>query len=152
MKYLVLAVLFAACTTPTSVSSPTPTKGKPTAPVEVTALLKERSAQLELKFESDAKDVKVAVSGVDGLVVEGPSLLLESGTFARGELRKFEVKFTPGEGRSQLVVSISGTFNGASRARVAAFGVGSGPLPQSPGTVIQTDDGERVKVMPASPP
>lgn len=152
MKSLALVFVFAACTTPTSVSSPAPTRGKPTAPVEVAALLSAKSARLTVKFESDAREVKVVVSGVDGLVVDGPSVLVDSGVFARGDVRTFEVNFNAGEGRSQLVLSISGVFNGASRARVAAFGVGSGPLPESPGTVLETDDGERVKVMPAAPP
>ena len=154
MKPIVLVLLFAACTTPTSVSSPAPTRGKPTAPVDVSALLTSKSAQLTVKFQADAKDVKVVVSGVDGLVVEGPEVLLEAGAFTRGDSRTFEVAFTAGAGRSQLVLSVSGLFNGAPRARVASFGVGSGPLPESPGTVLQTDDGERVKVMPmpAAPP
>lgn len=150
---LALAVFaFSACTTPTSVSSPVPTKGKPTAPVAVTAELSPKSAHVVVKFESDAQDVVIAASGVDGLVVEGKSVVVEKGAFSRGEVQAFEVAFTPGAGRSQLVVSVSGSFNGASRARVASFAVGTGPLPESPGTVITTDDGERVKVLPAATP
>jgi hypothetical protein len=152
MKYFVLSVLVftACCTTPTSAVSPVPTKGKPTAPVEVNAVLSEKSARLTLKFESEAKDVKVFVSGVDGLVVQGEGALVTDGVFARGETKTFDVAFTPGAGRSALVVSVSGSFNGAARARVASFTVGTGPLPQN-GEVITTDDGERVKVMPAAP-
>ena len=81
-----------------------------------------------------------------------PAVLVESGVFAKGDVKSFEVKFDPGAARSQLVLSVSGLFNGAARARVAAFGVGEGPLPASGGTVMETDDGERVKVMPAAPP
>ena len=114
------------------------------------AELGEKSAKLTLKFESDAKDVKIGVSGVDGLVVEGEPVLLEKGEFARGDTKAFDVRFAPGTGRSQLVVSVSGSFGGASRARVASFTVGTGPLPQN-GEVMTTDDGERVKVMPAAP-
>lgn len=151
-KLLVLsAVLSACCTTPTTASSPVPSKGKPTAPVEVNAELSAKSARLTLKFEGEAKDVDVVVSGVDGLVVEGEATLVSDGTFARGESRTFEVNFTPGPGRSALVVSVSGSFSGASRARVASFTVGTGPLPETPGEVITTDDGEKVKVMPAAP-
>ena len=153
MKYLVLSVLVfsACCTTPsTTVTSPVPEKGKPTAPVEVKAELSEKSARLTVKFESDAKGVKIFASGVDGLVVSGEPVLVADGTFSRGEAKTFDVAFTPGAGRSQLVVSVSGSFNGSSRARVASFSVGAGPLPQN-GDVMTTDDGERVKVMPASP-
>ena len=62
------------------------------------------------------------------------------------------VSFAPGTGRSSRVVSVSGSFNRGSRARVASFGVGVGPLPASPGVVVTTDDGERVKVLPAATP
>ncbi len=152
MKSLVLSVLFfTACTTPVSASSPVPAKGKPTAPVEVKAELALKSARLTVTFEADAKEVELAVSGIDGLVVEGESRLVDHGEFKRGETRTFDVTFNPGPGRSMLVVSVSGSFNGASRARVASFTVGSGPLPQTPGQVITTDDGERVKVMPSTP-
>lgn len=138
----------AACTTPTSASSPVPAKGKPTAPVAVSAELSLKAARVVVTFEADAVDVQVGVSGVDGLVVEGPSVLLEKGSFVRGATRAFDVAFTPGAGRSSLVISVSGTFNGGLRARVATFGVGTGPLPESPGKVMTTDDGERVKAMP----
>jgi hypothetical protein len=151
-KVLVVLLSLSACTTPTSVSSPAPTKGKPSAPVEVSAELSPKSARLTVKFESDAQDVDIVASGVDGLVVEGQGVLVKKGAFARGEAKSFEVAFTPGPGRSTLAVSVSGSFNGASRARVASFGVGTGPLPESPGEVMTTDDGERVKVLPAAKP
>lgn len=149
----VLSVVLAlvGCTTPTSVSSPVPAKGKPTAPVAVSAELSAQSARVVVKFEAAAQDVEIAVSGVDGLVVEGPAVRVQQGKFGRDEAKTFDVTFVPGAGRCQLVVSVSGSFNGASRARVASFTVGAGPLPQS-GTVMTTDDGERVKVMPAATP
>lgn len=148
MRMIVLSVLvFAACTTPVSASSPVPVKGKPTAPVAVKAELSSRSARVTVTFESDAEGVDVVASGVDGLVVE-QGALVKQGAFKRGETRSFDVSFAPGAGRSQLVVSVAGTFNGGQRARVASFTVGTGPLPESPGTVMTTDDGERVKVMP----
>lgn len=144
---LVAVLAFAACTTPTSVSSPVPAKGKPTAPVAVKAELLERSAKVTVSFESGAEDVQISVSGVDGLVVSSPAVVLERGQFPRGGAQAFQVEFAPGPGRSQLVVSVSGTFNGAKRARVAAFGIGAGPLPDT-GTVMTTDQGDTVKVMP----
>lgn len=148
MKFIVLSVsILAGCTTAANASSPVPTKGKPTAPVAVKAELGSGTARLLITFESDAEGVKVVASGVDGLVVEHGTLI-EKGSFKRGETRTFDVAFTPGAGRSQLVVSIAGSFNGASRARVASFTVGTGPLPETPGAVITTDDGERVKLMP----
>ena len=154
MKTILLLSLlaFVGCTTPTSVSSPAPVKGKPTAPVDVSAELSPRSARVVVKFEGDAQDVEIVASGVDGLVVEGQGALVSKGAFARGDTRSFEVKFAPGAGRSALVVSVAGNFNGASRARVASFTLGAGPMPASPGTVMTTDDGERVKVMPAANP
>ena len=143
-----IAVLI-GCTHPVSVSAPVPAKGKPVAPVAVTAELSAKSAHLLLRFEAEAEDAEVAVGGVDGLVVDGPRVVAK-GHFAKGETRAFDVGFQPGPGRSQLVVTVKGRFNGASRARVVAFGVGSGASPESPGEVMTTDDGERVKVLPAA--
>ncbi len=153
LSSLTLCCLFAlaGCTTPTTVASPAPTKGKPSAPVAVTATLEKNTAHVVVTFEGDAQNVELAVSGVDGLVVQGEALRLTKGAFKQGEAHAFDVAFTPGPGRSQLVVSVSGSFHGASRARVAAFAVGEGPLPETPGTVTTTSDGERVKVMPAGP-
>lgn len=150
MRFLFLSVLCftAACTTANTATSPAPAKGKPSAPVEVMAHLAPNGAKLTVKFESDASDVKIAVGGVDGLVINGEPVIVEKGTFARGDAKVFDVLFTPGQGRSQLVVSVSGNFNGASRARVASFTMGDGPLPQN-GEVMTTDDGEKVKVMPS---
>lgn len=149
---LVSVIAVAGCTTPTSVSSPSPTKGKPSAPVAVSGELTATSARLRVSFEAEAQDVEIVVSGVDGLVVAGEPVLVKKGAFARGESKDFDVTFTaPPAGRSQLVLSVSGSFHGASRARVASFTVGTGPLPDS-GTVMTTDDGERVKVMPAETP
>ena len=152
MRFLLLSVLCftAACTTANTATSPAPAKGKPTAPVEVKAELAANGAKLTVKFESDSTDVKIAVSGVDGLVVQSEPVIIEKGTFSKGDTTSSNVTFTPGQGRSQLVVSVSGNFNGASRARVASFTIGDGPLPQN-GEVMTTDDGEKVKVMPSSP-
>jgi len=146
MKNLSLSVLlFCACSTPSTVATNTP-RGKPSAPVAVTAELAPSSAKVAVKFEGDAERVQIRVSGVDGLAVQSPELVLEQGAFKRGDTTTFDVAYTLPEGRAQLVVTVSGTFNGAQRARVAAFGLGSGPLPNT-GDVQTTSDGERVKVI-----
>lgn len=146
MKTFSLAVLlFCACSTPSTVATNTP-RGKPSAPVAVTAELSPSSAKVAVKFEGDAEHVQIRVSGVDGLVVKAPELVMEQGAFKRGDVTSFDVAYTLPEGRAQLVVTVSGTFNGANRARVAAFGLGSGPLPNT-GEVQTTSDGERVKVI-----
>ncbi len=142
----------AACTHPVTVSSPVPERGKPTAPVAVSAELSAKSARVTVRFEAAAEAVTVTVAGNDGLVVSGPATPVTDASVAKDEVRSFDVAFEPGEGRSQLVVSVAGRFGGASRARVAAFEVGKGPWPESPGTLQETDDGERVRVMPAAPP
>lgn len=146
MKTFSLAVLLlCACTTPSTVVTNAP-RGKPTAPVAVTAELSPSSAKIAVKFESDAEQVQIRVSGVDGLVLQGRELVVEQGAFKRGEATAFDVAYTLPEGRAQLVVTVSGRFNGSNRARVAAFGLGSGPLPDT-GEVQTTSDGERVKVI-----
>lgn len=146
-----LLVALAGCTHTEAVNAPVPSRGKPTAPVAVSAKLGPRSAHLVVTFEGDAERASVAVSGVDGLVVEGPAVLLTEATVAKGEQRAFDVKFAPGAGRSQLAVTVEGRFGGAHRARVVAFSVGEGPPPEEPGVVTTTDDGQRVRVLPATP-
>ncbi|MBL8910105.1 MAG: hypothetical protein JNM17_05300 [Archangium sp.] len=154
MKSLFFAslIMLASCTTPTTVASPAPVRGKPTAPVSVNAELSGRSAQLTVTFDGDATDVRITAGGVDGLVVEGEPVIVSAGTFAKGASHRFQVNFTPGPNKSALVVSVAGSFNGASRARVASFTLGQGGTLQSPGTVMTTDDGETVKVLPAATP
>lgn len=153
LLFISLALLaLASCTTPTTVASPAPARGKPTAPVNVTAELTSKSAQLVVTFEADAKDVRITAGGVDGLVVEGEPVLISEGTFVKGASQRLQVAFTPGPGRSALVVTVAGSFNGASRARVASFTLGQGGTPPSPGTVMTSDDGETVKVLPAATP
>lgn len=146
---LVVSLALAACTSSTTVTSSSPDKGKPTAPVAVSAELSSNHAKVTVRFESDASEVSVSASGVDGLTVSeghlGSNLAV-----ARGETRTFDVAYTPGEGRSELVVTVKGTFNGAHRARVTAFGVGAGSDGPADGTVMTTDDGETVKVMPTA--
>lgn len=153
-RSLVAVSLFAfvACTTPTTVASPAPMRGKPTAPVKVTAELASGSAQVVVAFDADAKDVRITAGGVDGLVVAGEPVVLSEGTFERGATHRFQVNFTPGPGRSALTVAVSGSFNGAARARVASFTLGEGGTPASPGQVMTSDDGETVKVLPAATP
>lgn len=151
---LVLAVALSACThsgngTTTTTTSPVPAKGKPTAPVAVTAEVSDHAARVTVRFQADAKDVRVGVHGNDGLVVEGDLTPVQGQAFARGETTSFTVAFVPPAGRASLVVSVAGDFNGAKRARVASFTVGEGPLPEGPGEVMTTDDGDTVKVMPA---
>lgn len=152
LRAIAIAVVVAsltACTHSTSASAPVPTKGKPTAPVAVSAELSEKSARVTVKFEADAKEVDVSVSGVDGLVVEGELAPAKAKEFARGDSMTFDVAMTRPAGRAQLVVTVSGSFGGGKRARVASFTVGDGPLPASPGEVMTTDDGDTVKVLPA---
>lgn len=152
MRFVVVVVgALSACThsTTTTVTSPAPTRGKPSAPVGVTAQLGERSARVSVAFQGDAKDVAVSVHGVDGLVVEGNLAPVRGGVFARGEATTFEVALQRPVGRSSLVVSVKGDFGGGTRARVVAFTLGEGLEPTA-GEVMTTDDGDTVRVMPAA--
>lgn len=147
---VVVAGALSACThSGTTVTSPAPTKGKPSAPVAVTAQLGERSARVSVAFQADAKDVAVSVHGVDGLVVEGNLAPVQGGAFARGEASTFEVALQRPVGRSSLVVSVKGDFGAGTRARVVAFTLGEGLEPTA-GEVMTTDDGDTVRVMPAA--
>jgi hypothetical protein len=143
-------LLLGGCTHSEKVSAPVGA-GKPEAPVAVEAELTASSARLTLKSETDGKDVTAVVSGVDGLTVSSEPTLLSSASLSRGEARTFEVAFRPGPGQSLLVVSVQGTFGGARRGRVLSFAVGTPTEAQrrGAGTVITTDDGQRLNLMPS---
>ena len=148
---LVFVFALSACThsNSTTTTSPSPEKGKPAAPVAITAEVSGRAARVTVTFEADAADVQVGVHGNDGLVVEGNLSPVQGQKFAKGESTTFSVSLAPPEGRSSLVVSVAGSFNGLKRARTASFGVGEGPAAASPGEVMTTDQGDTVKVLPA---
>jgi hypothetical protein len=155
-RLLVLLPLLAlsACSHPsgsTTTAAPVPAQGKPTAPVAVTAQVSAGAAHVTVTFEADATDVQVSVYGNDGLVIEGEPVLTKGERFARGEGFGAMVPLEAPAGRSALVVTVTGRFNGVKRARVVSFRVGDGALPDGPGEVMTTDDGDTVKVLPAAP-
>lgn len=125
--------------------------GKPSAPVTVDAQLAEKSAHVTVRFDAPVSDARIAVSGVDGLVVTSEQSPVQGGGFEQGSVASFDVAFTPGPGRSHLVVSVAGTFQGAPRTRVASFAVGTptAEQKQSSGAQKTEGNGERIKIMPA---
>jgi len=149
---LVLACALSACThSTTTVTSPEPGKGKPTAPVDVAAKVSNASAKVTVTFKRAVTDASVSVRGVDGLVVSGEATRVANAAFGAGESTTFEVAFERPAGPAALAVSVSGTFDGAKRARVASIAIGEGPGAPTPGEVLTTDDGDTVKVLPAGP-
>jgi len=159
MNRIALAVTAAAlalaggCTPqspPAPPASAPPVRGKPSAPVSVDAQLSGASGRVTVRFDADAKDVRVEVHGAGGLVVTSGAAPVDGASFARGEATAFDVSFTPGPGRSHLAVAVSGKFHGAGRrAAVASFPVGD-PSPdqlKAEGTVVEGQDGERLKVV-----
>ncbi|AKQ67861.1 hypothetical protein A176_004773 [Myxococcus hansupus] len=143
-----------ACTSQ-SKSNPTPADSSDTtkagAPVRVDAKLGEDQARIALRFEKAASDVQVHLSGVDGLDVKSAPTPV-SGSFAQDSVSEFDVLFTPGEGRSLLVVTVTGTFDGAHLSRVFSFDVGTPTEAQqkATGTTVTGDDGQPIKVLPSS--
>lgn len=118
------------------------------APVEIAAELAERSARVTVRFGSPAAGVRIDVSGVDGLQVNGDSTLVDGASYDRGAEVSFDVAFTPGPGRSHLAVAVSGTFGGGHRAQVRSFSVGAPTAEQQKGRLTtEPQDGERVKVV-----
>jgi hypothetical protein len=137
--------------TQNKVAAPKTAQGKVMAPVEVQAQLRDGSARIILDFQAPAGDVRVDVHGVDGLVVTNEPKLLGS-SFDRGDATSFDVTFTPGAGRSHLVVAVTGSFQGSTLSRVASFAVGSPTVEQQKSSNTPTTDsnGQRIKVMPGS--
>lgn len=126
-------------------------RAKSKAPVTVTTVFGEGTATVTLRFEQAVEGAAIGVRGLDGAQVEAPPPL-ERTSFARGEVVTLEVPFTPGSGRSHLAVDIEGTFRGQHRMAVQTFAFGK-PSPEqlkasSPGTVVTTEGGQRLKLMP----
>lgn len=125
---------------------------KVSAPVTVDAKLAGERAHVTLRFNAPASDVQVHVSGVEGLSVRSGATPLAGTRFTNAGETSFDVDFTPGPGRSHLVVAVTGTFQGSHMSKVASFAVGTPSAEQqkSSGTTITGSDGERIKVMPSS--
>lgn len=149
---LALALLsLGACSHPTTRTSPEPARGKPHAPVSITAELTGSAAQVAIRFDADATDVRVEAHGTDGLSVDGEAVLVQP-RVSRDEVLRLPVGFRAPPGRSALVVSVAAHFGGVKRARVASFRVGEGLAPRPAGEVMTTDDGDTVRVLPAAQP
>ncbi|MFP2904040.1 hypothetical protein ACLESD_02995 [Pyxidicoccus sp. 3LFB2] len=125
---------------------------KVSAPVAVDAKLDGGRAHVTLRFDASASDVQVNVSGLDGLTVRSAGTPVAGNSFTKSGETSFDVEFTPGPGRSHLVVAVTGSFEGSHMSKVASFAVGTptAEQKQSSGTTVTGSDGERIKVMPAS--
>ena len=137
---------------PTSGSKADVATAKVAAPVTVDAKLDGKRAHVTLRFEAPASHVQVNVSGVDGLTVRSAPTPVAGTHFTNASETSFDVDFTPGPGRSHLVVAVTGTFQGSHMSKVASFAVGTATAEQqkASGTILSDSDGERIKVMPSS--
>ena len=145
-----LLVVISSCSTSQEIktppASPRVETRKPGAPTELETKLKERSAALSLTFEGAGENVSVVVAGIEGVVTSSAELMAGESVKA-GEVRQFEVPFVRGAA-GHLVVSVEGTFAGGRKARVHTVAIGDG-AELGAGVLQTTDDGDRVKVMPA---
>ncbi len=125
--------------------------GKPRAGATATAVMADGRATVTVRFDSAATDVAIGVRGVDGLAVTSDATPLSGARFQRGQTATFDVAFTPGPGRSHLVVDMSGNFGGQVRSSIQTFAVGTPTAEQlKPAAPATTDStGQRIKVMPA---
>ncbi|MCP3168665.1 hypothetical protein [Myxococcus qinghaiensis] len=125
---------------------------KLSAPVEVGAKVAGDKATITLRFQGPASDVQVNLSGVDGLRVTSDSTPLRGARFEQPTTTTLDVDFAPGDGRSHLVVTVSGNFRGAPLTKVASFSVGEPSVEQqkTQGDVVTGDDGQPIKLMPSS--
>ncbi len=126
--------------------------GKPAAPVDVTASLRTDGARVTMEFRAPATSVDVRVSGTSGLTITSPATVVENGSFAAGESASVVVTYAPPLGRANLVVIVTGVFNGVRGAKTASFTVGQ-PTPeqlQEAGAGVEVDaSGEKIILLPA---
>lgn len=138
--------------TPERDTSP-PQSAKTSAPVTVTAALKPAAAALTLAFAADGKDIAIEVRGVDGLHVTSPAAPTSLPGVRNGQTIAIAVEFTAPAGKaSNLVVSVRGSFAGASQARVQSFTVGrDADGTDTPPAPARTDKhGRPIKLMKAN--
>ncbi len=144
-----------ACTSQ-SKSNATPTDSadtqKTAAPVKVDARVGEDQARVTLRFDAPATDVQVSISGVDGLKVKSAATPVAGASFVQDTVSELDVSFTPGEGQSLLVVTVTGIFRGTHLSKVSSFTIGTPTAEQQKtlGTVVTGDDGQPIKVLPSS--
>ena len=126
--------------------------GKPRAPVRVESALAAGTAHLTLHFEGAGKDVSVRVYGVRGLTVTSEERPVTGASFAAGDVKELDVRFTAPQGRSHLAVQVSGTFGPGPRSTVQSFAVGEPSAAQkqeSARGTTRTPTGEQIKALPA---
>ncbi|MCA2982019.1 MAG: hypothetical protein INH41_05505 [Myxococcaceae bacterium] len=156
MNHLLISLstlfLLGACSTQKETKVPQPAPGvatvKPGAPTTLEFELGERSAKLQLRFDGAGENVSATISGVGGVSVTSPVEAFSGVSVRAGEVRPIEVAFTRSAPRGHLVVSVRGTFDGSTHARVHTVAVGDGPLPDDGSRRVVTDDGDAVKLMP----
>jgi len=146
MKTILLSTLLVVvgCSTSPTVKAAEAQTPKPGAPTELLSELGANTAKLSLRFEREGQNVSAVVSGLDGVTITSPPEVLTGVPVKRGEVRSFEVAFT---GRGHLVVSVRGTFAGATQARVHTVAIGD-VVKEKDGTTQVTTDGDTVKLMP----
>lgn len=130
-------------------AAPAAQRGKVDAPVVIDATLDAGTAHVTVRFTSPATDVRVDVTGVDGLTVTSAATPIEGASYDRGAVASFDVAYAAGPGRSHLAVAVSGAFPGGRRATVASFAVGTPSAEQQKAAtgVVEESDGERVKIV-----
>lgn len=125
------------------------TKKKTSAPVTIDAQLEGGAGNVSVFFAAAGTDVEISVKGVDGLTVTSAPVPVSRAGFAKGETASFAVTYSPGQGRSHVVVTVSGRFDGAKRATVASYAIGRQSAGQQKrvGSIMQFER-QRIKVMP----
>jgi hypothetical protein len=163
MNRILVAVMAALLAVPALADGPTKTTksktprslhGKAQTPVTVAAQIDGTSAQVQVTFESAASAVKIAIWGLDGLTVTGvqPAPMVTS-QIGRGETLVYAVSFTPGPGRSLLVVSAEGKFPNGRRSTAQSFAIGTPTAEQQKGSgkIVTDSQGRRIRLMPITP-
>jgi hypothetical protein len=129
----------------------TPSPGKPTAPVVVSADIQDRRALVTVVVAREGRDLEVKVHGIDGITVVTPTAPLRAATARAGEKITLDVSFssaTPSPSGT-LVVEVEGTFAGRKLGGVRSFSLGQPPAagPKDPPTTDAS--GRPVKLLPA---
>ncbi len=120
------------------------------APVAVNFQVGADAGKITLTFDAPASGVHVNVYGVDGLSVTSAPQPISGADFAKCDAPSFDVAYVAGQGRSHLVVAVTGNFKGSVRSSTFSHAIGTRSAEQrkAVGSAMTDSDGKRIKLMP----
>jgi hypothetical protein len=118
--------------------------------VTVTAVVSYDSAHVVVMFFGEGKDVRVSLSGTDGLKILSDAEPIKNASGSRGDKLVFDVSFQRGPAQSKLIVDVSGKFGEETRGVSQVLRVGT-PNEEQSRKAVEKLTGETNEKLPGIP-